>query len=290
LSPIQYEQQTSGPAFEQNFTKVKYSIPAAYWLFWNGDRPFFKDKRVRQAMTMLIDRQKLIDTIRMGFGSMGVSPFDPHSKNFNPNIKPWPYDPKRAVELLDEAGWKDHDGDGIRDKDGVKFKFDFLGSTGGNALKQISPVLTDTFRKAGIEMTDKAVELALLVPNLSSHRFDATALQVTYDLVQDQYQMWHSSSAAGGSNFMNFKNAEADGLLEKARLEFDDEKRKQLYWRWQEIIQEEQPVTFLYYQQEPAAYSKRFQNVQWLPLRPGYDLNSWWVPTSQQKYKDVTAR
>ncbi len=81
------------------------------------------------------------------------------------------------------------------------------------------------------------------------------------------------------------KNPEADHLLEQARQEFDPEKRKQLYWRWQEIINDEQPVTFLYYQEESAAYSKRFQNVQWLPLRPGYDLNNWWVPKGLQKYK-----
>jgi len=51
------------------------------------------------------------------------------------------------------------------------------------------------------------------------------------------------------------------------------------------LIHEEQPVTFLYYQLDSAAYSKRFQNVKWLPLRPGYDLTAWWVPKASQKYK-----
>src|SRR5207302_1482931 len=114
--------------------------------------PFFKDKRVRQAMTMLIDRQKIIENIRLGLGKIGVSPIDLNSKNFNPDLKPLPYDPKRAGELLDEAGWKDHDGDGIRDKDGMKFKFEFLGSTGSTIYKQLSPVMAEAFRKEGIEM------------------------------------------------------------------------------------------------------------------------------------------
>jgi peptide/nickel transport system substrate-binding protein len=98
--------------------------------------------------------------------------------------------------------------------------------------------------------------------------------------------MWHSSSASNGTNLVNFKNAEADRLLEQARQEFDIDKRKQIYGRWQEVIHDEQPVTFLYYHVEPAAYSKRFQNVQWMPLRPGYDLASWWVPKADQKYKE----
>lgn len=289
LLPIQYKEQTTGPTFDEQFSKVSYSIPGEYQIIWNNERPFFRDKRVRQALTLMIDRQKIIDTIRLGFGHVGVSPFALQSRDFNPNIKPLPYDPARAAGLLDESGWKDHDGDGIRDKDGVKFKFEFLGSSGSSVFKQLSPVLREEFRKAGIEMAERVVELALMTQTLKEHRFDASAVGFTFDLVHDPYHLWHSSAAAGGSNFQNFKNAESDRLLEQARLEFDNDKRKEIYWRWQELIFEEQPVTFLYYQEEPAAYSKRFQNVQWLPLRPGYDLTAWWVPAARQKYRNGTA-
>lgn len=291
LLPVQYNQQTSGAAFDQQFTKVKYSIPNEATIFWNNERPFFKDKRVRQALTMLIDRQMVVDSIRMGLGKIGISPIDLSSKDFNPNLKPLPYDPKRAAELLDEAGWKDHDGDGIRDKDGIKFKFEFLGSNGSAVYKQLSPVLADAMKKAGIEMTERVIDFPVMIKSLKDHQFDASTLNLVHgDLTDaDEYQAWHSSSAAGGSNFGNFKSPEADRLLEMARQEFDPEMRKQLYWQWQDIFQDEQPVTFLYYWLEPAAYSKRFQNVEWLPLRPGYDLNSWWVPAALQKYKNGTA-
>jgi peptide/nickel transport system substrate-binding protein len=235
-------------------------------------------------MTMLVDRQKIIDTVRLGFGQIGVSPFVPQARDFNSNIQPLPYDPKRAAELLEEAGWKDHNGDGVRDKDGIKFKFEFLGSSGSAVFKQLSPILMEEFRKAGIEMTERLVELSLMTQTLREHRFDASVLGFTFDLVSDPYNIWHSSSTVEGQNFQNFKNAESDQMLEQARLEFDNEKRRQIYWRWQELIHEEQPVTFLYYVQEPASYHKRFQNVQWLPLRPGYDLTSWWVPKAMQKY------
>jgi peptide/nickel transport system substrate-binding protein len=291
LLPVQYSEQTGGAAFDQQFTKVKYSIPTEAMIFWNNERPFFNDKRVRRALTMLIDRQIILESVRMGLGKIGVSPIDFNSKNFNPNLKPLPYDPKRAVELLDEAGWKDHDGDGIRDKDGMKFKFEFLGSAGSPVYKQLAPVLADELKKAGIEMTERVVDLSVMVQTLKEHRFDASTLNISHgDLTDaDSYQVWHSSAANGGSNFANFKNTEADHLLEMARQEFDPVKRKELYWQWQDIFQDEQPVTFLYYFQEPAAYSKRFQNVEWLPLRPGYDLTSWWVPAGLQKYKSGTA-
>ena len=140
-------------------------------------------------------------------------------------------------------------------------------------------------------MTERVIEFGLMLQGLKEHRFDSSTLQLAHgDLTDvDAYQGWHSSATAGGTNFANFRNPEADRLLEQARQEFDSEKRKQLFWKWQEIVEDEQPVTFLYYFQEPAAYSKRFQNVQWLPLRPGYDLTTWWVPKAQQKYKNAIA-
>jgi len=290
LLPVQYAQQTSGPAFDEQFAKTKYSIPGYFYIGWNEDRPFFKDKRVRQALTMLVDRQTLIDKVRYGLGRIGVGPLNPNSRDFNTNIKPLPYDPKRAAELLDEAGWKDHDGDGVRDKDGAKFKFEFLGANNSTLLPQLLPILRDEFRKAGIEMTERIVEFNVMQNALKEHQFDASSLGWSVDLTQDPYQVWHSSSALnGGSNYVNFKNAESDRMIEQARLEFDDAKRTQIYWRWQELIHEEQPYTFLYYQEEGAAYSKRFQNVTWWPLRPGYDLISWFVPKGLQKYGTTPA-
>src|SRR5262249_37447075 len=194
LSAIQFKDQTGGQTFEEKFSKSTYFIPNESEILWNNERPFFKDKRVRPAMTMLVDRQKSIETIRLGLGQIGVSPFAPQARDFNPNIKPVPYDPKRAAELLDEAGWKDHDGDGIRDKDGLKFKFEFLGSNGSAVFNQLSPVLAEEFRKAGIEMTERVVELALMTETLKEHRFDASVLGFTFDLVYDPYHNWHSSS------------------------------------------------------------------------------------------------
>ena len=73
LLPVQHAQLTSGPAFDAQLTKTKYSIPAEFQIMWNNERPFFKDKRVRQAMTMLVDRQQIIDTVRFGLGRIGVS-------------------------------------------------------------------------------------------------------------------------------------------------------------------------------------------------------------------------
>jgi peptide/nickel transport system substrate-binding protein len=251
----------------------------------------FSDKRVRQALTMLVPREELIRLIRFGLGTIGVTHFAPDSPDFNPNIKPWPYDPRRAAELLDEAGWRDTNGDGIRDRNGIPFRFEFMGTAQNAYTDQLLPILKEEFRKAGIDMAERRLEFTVQVQNLKDHSFDASSLQWVADLKSDPYSIWHSSQTRDrGSNYVNFRNAEADRLIEQARMEFDPEKRKQMYWRLQEILHEEQPYTFVYYPQEAAAYHKRFQNVSWLPARPSYDLTEWFVPKSLQKYASAPAQ
>jgi len=83
----------------------------------------------------------------------------------------------------------------------------------------------------------------------------------------DPYQIWHSSQAEGkGSNFVGFKNKRADELIEKARTEFDKQKRIELYREFSRIVHEEQPYTFLFCAKSLIAVSNRFQNVKVYPL------------------------
>jgi len=289
LAAVQYAEQTSGPTFDAQFAKQTYTVPVYYYLLWNENRPWFKDKRVRQALTMLVDREQIIKTIRFGLGKVATNVFPPSSPDFNPNIKPWPYDTKRAMELLDEAGWKDSNGDGVRDKGGVPFKFEFLANSNSAYVDQLLPVLKESFRKAGIDMQERKIDFTIFTETLRDQKYDAASSAWAMDLVSDPYQILHSSSAVNrGSNYGSFKNAEVDKLLEQARQEFDSEKRKQLYWTLQEIIHEEQPYTFVLWLEEAGAYTKRFQGVTFVPARPGYDLNSWFVPRAAQKYTNVS--
>jgi peptide/nickel transport system substrate-binding protein len=285
LLPIQYAQQTSGEQFDSQFTKTTYATTQYGFIVWNAERPFFRDKRVRQALTMLIDRQQILDTIRFGMGVVTDSHFNPSSADYNKNLKTFPYDPVRAAQLLDEAGWKDTDGDGIRDKDGVPFRFEFLGPAGSVFTIQLMPVLRESFRKVGIDMTERIIEFTVMIENLRDHQFDASTLVWISTLIGDPYQVWHSSSAENrGSNYASFKNPEADRLIEQARTEFDPEKRRELYWRWQEIIHDEQPYTFLYVPKDAFAYHKRLHNVNVHPPDPQHDILEWFVPRASQKY------
>ncbi len=277
LRAIQYYEQTITDDFLERFQKVSYVIPSFSYIGWNNDRPFFNDKRVRQAMTMLIDREAYNKYIGYDKDIPTIGPFYRFGSQYNHKIERWPYDPIRAVELIEEAGWIDHDGDGIRDKDGIPFAFTFSISSGSRSSKYLSLMMKEDLRKIGIDVSIRQLEWSVYVENLRDRQFDVVSLLWLSGLETDPYQIWHSDNIGDrGSNYVGFRNAESDSLLEAARYEIDAEKRNAMYHRFQEILHEEQPYTFMFSQRNLAAYSKDLYGVKWVPIRPGYKYYSWW--------------
>lgn len=282
MRAVQYFTQTNTPDFLEKFQKVSYVNPAYHYVGWNNDKPYFSDKRVRQAMTMLIDKDGYNKYVGYGLGIPTIGPFFIYSEQYNKNIEPWPYDPQRAVELIEEAGWIDHDGDGIRDKDGIPFNFTFSISSGSTSSKYLALMLKEDLRKVGIVVNIRQLEWSVYVENLRDRQFDVVSLLWIGGLEMDPYQIWHSDNIGDrGSNYIGFRHAEADSIIETARYVMDKEKRNAMYFRLQEIFHEEQPYTFMHFQRDPGAYLKEFHGVKWIPTRPGYKLYSWWRSASK---------
>lgn len=283
LRPIQWVKQTKSKRFNKHFQKLKYFLPSYNYIGWNLRREYFKDKRVRKALTMLVDRKGILKDILYNLGVIVTGPFYVNSPDYDKNIKPYPYDPKQAEKLLKESGWVDHDGDGIRDKDGKEFSFEFLISAGSKFAEQLATILKESFKKHGIVMTIRRLEWAVFIQQIDSREFDACTLGWSMGWESDPYQVWHSSQAKKGSNFVGFVNKEADEIMEKARREFNPAKRHTLYHRFHEIVHEEQPYTFLFTLNALVAVDKRFHNVKVYPM--GLEPREWWVPLSLQRYK-----
>ncbi|HDM79089.1 MAG TPA: peptide-binding protein [Deltaproteobacteria bacterium] len=283
LRPIQWVKQTRSKRFKKHFRKLKYFLPSYNYIGWNMRRVYFKDKRVRRALTMLVDRQGILKDILYNLGVVVTGPFYINSPAYDKSIKPYPYDPQRAEKLLAEAGWIDHDGDGIRDKDGTKFSFEFLISAGSKFAEQLSTILKESLKRHGIHMTIRRLEWAVFIQQIDDRQFDACTLGWSMGWESDPYQIWHSSQAKKGSNFVGFVNKEADEIIEKARREFDSKKRNEMYHRFHRIIHEEQPYTFLFTMNALVAVDKRFQNVNVYPM--GLEPREWWVPVALQRYK-----
>lgn len=287
LQTIQYLTMTNRKSFLDMYVKSTFVIPTYSYIGWKNSHPIFKDKLVRRAMTHMVRRKEIAEKIQFGFSEVVESPFYRFGYDFNPNLDFFEFDPAKAQKLLDSAGWKDTDNDGILDKEGMKFTFEMLIPSGIPLSDQTVSIMAEDLATIGVEMTVRRLEWSVFINNyIRNHKFDGCFLAWAMGLKQDPKQIWHSASATGrGSNHVEFRNAEADSIIDVARVEFDPDKRRALYQRFQEIVHDEQPYTFMFSSKTKPAYAKRFKGVKWYPYRPGYQFDEWFVPKAEQKYK-----
>lgn len=285
--PEQFSEKENDEQFRKDFYCLSYwdaGNTGYFWIGWNEARPFFADRRVRVALTELIDRQAIKEHIlRNPEAQIPTGPFYIYGPQSDPNIKPWPYDPENAKKLLDEAGWVDSDEDGVRDKDGVPFRFRYMIVSGAQLHEQMGKLVKDSLAKAGIDVIVDPYEWSVFTQRVLDRDFDALNMAWGGDIESDPYQIWHSSQIEKGSNYVRFNNPEADRLIEQSRQTLDPQKRNALYHRFHRIIHEEQPYTFIYTRPEQRFLQRRFQNV--IIHKLGIDEREWYVPKDKQKYK-----
>lgn len=283
VRPNQWVRDLEPSTFQREYKKAEYYTPNYSYIGWNSRRPYFEDKRARQAMTMLVNREMILEKILFGLGKIVTGNFYINGPEYDHDLPVRAYDPEAAGKLLDEAGWSDHDGDGLRDKDGRPFSFEFLISSGSQFAEQLATILKESLLEAGIEMNIRKLEWAVFTQFLDERNYDAVTLAWRLAVESDPYQLWHSSQAVkGGSNHVGFINAEADDIIERARIEFDKEKRVAMYRRFHSILYEEQPYTFLFCSPSLVIRDHRFRNVKVYPL--GMDSSEWFVPKELQRY------
>ena len=245
-------------------------------------KPQFADKRVRRALCMLFDRQSIIDNVWGGLGTVITGSMFHKVPEYDQNIKPWPFDPEGAARLLEEAGWVDTDGDGIRDKDGVPFEFELTFSSGIQEYERLGAVYKEELARVGINMKLNPMEWATFQERVYNRNFDACMLAWVTSIMLDGYSLWHSSQAEQGMNHSGLIRDDLDKNLEDYRVEFDRDKRIVISHKIHAILHEEQPYLFLYARPGLVAFDKRVHGT--IEHTGGFDALDWWVPTAQQKY------
>jgi peptide/nickel transport system substrate-binding protein len=287
LKPDQYMKETADPRFVAAFNKYKYPNISTYSYFgFNLEKPMFQDKRVRKALSHAIDRKALVDLILLGLGRPCSGPYSPLVPAYNQAVQPVTYDLKLAGDLLDQAGWK-LNAKGIREKDGQPMKFNISTNKGNKIREDVATVLQEQFKKLGVQTEVQVIEWSVYVQNyLDKKNFDTVVMGWQLGLDPDLYDIWHSSKTHEAEfNFVSFKNAECDRLLEQGRTTFDLKKRLDIYHRLHALLAEEEPVAFLFSGDDLSALHKRFRGL--LKNDAGYTWEwptRWYVPKSVQMY------
>jgi peptide/nickel transport system substrate-binding protein len=297
--PDQHVAMLKDPQLVARTQHFEFLPPTGGYMYtaWNqkykGQPTPFADKRVRQAMTMLIDRERIVNEVLMGLGVVANGPFEPGSDQADPAIKPWPYNPEAARALLTQAGFRDRDGDGvIEGPDGKPFRFTYTYSSGIKLYERAVFLIKDALAKVGIVVDLDPQEWPIIVTKLTNRDFQVISLRWGGgDPEGDIRQMFHSSQIAdNGDNFMSYVNPKLDEVIDRARSTIDKQKRMELWHECHRILHEDQPYTFLFCQKYMYWFDGRIQNIHEAKL----GLNQfhyhiapipWYVPAARQKYK-----
>lgn len=249
-------------------SQLSYLPRSFNYIGWNLAKPLFASKKVRQALTMAIDRKRIIEQNLNGMGIEITCPFYRYSSAYDESIKPWPYDLEQARRQLEEEGWFDSDDDGIIDKliDGKKVAFSFTLTyfVKDNVTRSICEYIATNLKELGIECKLNGVDIADLSAAFDDKNFDAISLGWTFNAPpEDPKQIWYSTGAQekGSSNAVGFANKEADRIIDELQYESNSAARQKLYHQFDAIIHEEAPYTFLYSPKVTFLYYDYLQNV-----------------------------
>ncbi len=284
---------TSRPDFVRRVVRARFLQPLYTYIGWNQrrkdappERQFFADRRVRQAMSHLVPKRRIMEEIHLGLAELVTGPFFAGGPFNDPTLAPVEENLRRARLLLDEAGWIDHDGDGVRDRDGVPFEFEYVIHNMRDYHQKIADINKEAIERAGVRMVIRKLDWGVFVDTVLDQKFDAVrfAWGEPSCIDTDPYQIWHSSQAQNrGSNYVSFRDEEVDRLIVEARRTLDLPERQRLLRRVHRKLHREQPYTFMFNFYALYFYARHLRNVRFTLIGEDPFLwSEWYVPKALQ--------
>ncbi len=286
LEPSQWLKYHRKKSFLTKFTTYKYLSSASGYNFicWNLTKPWFKDRRTRVALAMLVNEPAMIKTFMHGLAVQNTGPFNPVSPQNNRHIKPIAYDPAMAQTLLKKAGWT-RGADGLLERGKTTFRFGLTIPSQFPLGKRIAEYIKQQFASAGIDMQINPLDFTTLLQKINHRHFDAVMLGWSGSIENDPYQIWYSGSYKNeGSNAGDFDDPLADKLIIEGRRTLNLRKRMHIWHKLQAEIYRQQPYLFMFTAYDLIAINKRIKNTKPYPVT-GIAPADWFVPLALQKYR-----
>jgi peptide/nickel transport system substrate-binding protein len=242
-------------------------------IFWNHNNPLFENKRIRKALTMAINRKELIQVLNYpeGLPIIDALVTKRQLKN-NLYPEPIPYDPEKAIQILEEEGWLLTEGEDVRERNGNKFQFTMLASR----FEQIYLYLQDQFKRIGIKM-----EIQFLDDSVYRRRRDAgeyESLGLVSRINPSGNRRWNHYNVYGHASLFGYNNPEMDSLLYLAETAIDIEKLDSLYEQIGTIFNNDIPATFLFQSVNTHIVNRKIKGLK-SPDKadPVYNMENLWI-------------
>ena len=266
VEPMQYERQLNDEFFKK-FTVYENISKSYTYLGFNLRLDKFKNPKVREALSLAIDRQEIVEILFFNHAKVCTGPFLPATKAFNKDVKAPIQDIKRAKELLSEAGYDESN----------PFIFEIVTSNSSDIRPYAAQILQHQLKKAGVIVTLRVMEWqAFLNMVVFPHKFESVLLGWGLSPTPDPYMFWHSDSdKQGGFNLVGYHNPKIDKMIEESQSMIDS---KKLSASWQEmfkIITDENPYLFLYIPNSITTINKDIKNIESTPSGIWHNYIKW---------------
>jgi peptide/nickel transport system substrate-binding protein len=260
------------------------------WIAWNTARPPVADIRVRRAVLMGIDRERLAEGLFGGVGEPAFSPIPPALREYRGVARPIPYDPQGAGRLLDEVGWVARSGEGIRERNGIplRLEVDYIATdqTRADVLVAVQAML----RRIGVDLVPRAYESTTWVDRLRTGRFQGSLWGWGWGpaVVGTNAEMvFHSRSIPpAGPNFAGASNPRLDALLDSAVREFDEARRQRLWAEIEQIMIDDAVYAPLYLDPELFGVASRVHTSPFRGIEWSENVPFWHIPTARRLPRD----
>lgn len=270
---------------QQNVELKHFPSREFTYVGWNNQREQFRDPRVRRALAMAIDRPKIIEGLLHGFGKPAHGMIPPWSPMYTA-AEPLAYNPQQARALLAEAGWTDSNGDGTLDRNGQPFRFTLLVNTANRLHQDIATVMQQQLNDLGIEVELRTVEFQTLLRQHKARDYDAVISNWTLDTFRvDPTPLFSCVEAEkqGSANRAGYCNPRADALAEQGLRSTDDAAAKRTWAEYSATLQQDQPVTFLFWSEDLAGVGPRIQGTEMDVRNKLVNADRWWIPARMQR-------
>jgi len=244
--------------------------------------PILSDINVRKAIAHALDYDTIINSVYLGRGYQIASNVLPAVEwAHDPSIAPYAYDQELARQLLEEAGWVDSNGDGIREKDGAELKLVLVTNAGNKVREDLGALVQDQLGQIGFNIDFQAIDFGTLVQQLLGQTYDMVIIGWTgvgADPNDDVFWRTDFDTPGSGFNFVSYQNPRMDELLQAGVSVpgCDPAERAPIYQEIQQIIHDDVPYVFISGGVGDVGYNNRWEGIDPGPWIFYWNVHQWW--------------
>jgi peptide/nickel transport system substrate-binding protein len=252
------------------------------WIVWNQDKAPVNDVKVRQAFLMAIDRATLTRSMFGEAGEPASSPIPTKLREHSEGLQPLAYNVQQAGALLQQAGWVDTNGDGIREKNGQPLRLEVEYSSADPVRADMLVAIQAMVKQAGIQLMPRAYERTTWVERLRSRSFQGTFWGWGWGpgvMGPNARMVWHSAAVPpGGANFAGYRNPRLDALIDSVIVEPDTARATAMWKQIEQTVVTDAVYAPIFFDPEFYGVSSRFRGVKFRGPEWWEDVIYWWVP------------